>query len=140
MKKLFDNFFSINVGHVALVLVFSFGLGISWQKNSDDINRFRVDVSNQANKLNAERQTDAAAIKQEVLNLHAVTIARTESMRAERELKLQIMGIQIQATETRIASLEQERTEQRIVGQRLSAVEAKLASVEEVLRAINKKL
>lgn len=39
LGKTFSDFWNLNVGHVAIILVFTFGLGISWQKTNDRIDR-----------------------------------------------------------------------------------------------------
>lgn len=39
MGRTFENFWSLNLGHVGIILVFTFGLGLSWQRTSDRIDR-----------------------------------------------------------------------------------------------------
>jgi len=118
MKKLFENLLPLTLEHIVMMTVFVFGLGIGWQKIA----------------------AESEAIRNQLLTLNAATNARMEGMRAERELKLQMLALQIQSAENRVANLEQERAEQRAVAQRLSSVEAKLGGVEELLRAISRKL
>lgn len=39
MGRTFDQFWTVNLGHIGIILVFTFGLGLSWQKTNDRIDR-----------------------------------------------------------------------------------------------------
>lgn len=59
LYQIFDGFFHINVGHVAIVAVFLFGVGVSWSKYDSRIDRAESSVN--ASKETAQVATSALA-------------------------------------------------------------------------------
>lgn len=118
MRPYLQNFLNVNIGHVAVIIVFIFGLGITRGKDREEVALIRADM-----------KTQSDAIK-----------AQVDGSRVERELKLELVRLQIKTLESRVAALEQERAEQRSTASRLATMEAKLQGIDDSLKLIQRKL
>lgn len=112
MGRTFQDFWNLNIGHCAIIVVFVFGLGISWEKASDKIDRVQ----------------DSVTIKHEAA-LSAIAVSANE-----RDLKFNALTERIVRDEAQVAMVSDLRISVAMIATEMKGLNAQLGAFRQELQ------
>lgn len=110
LGKTFSDFWNLNIGHCAIIVVFVFGLGISWEKASDKIDRVQDSVTI---KHEAALSAIAVSTNERDLKFNALTerIVRDEaqvSMISDLRISIATIATEMKGLNQQLGAFRQE--------------------------------